>query len=154
MIDNLDMGVMRQMEVLRGAASGLYGNAAGGVLYMMTENPTSQKPLLEAQISMGSFGFNRYQLKIGQKFKKLLYFINGSYNKSAGYRALSQMQNSILNGKLIYQFTANTKLSILANYSNNPLANDPGGLTLQQTIDNPQQAGANNLPVSKVWYWP
>ena len=144
-IDNLDMGVMRQMEVLRGAASGLYGNAAGGVLYMMTENPTSQKPLLEAQISMGSFGFNRYQLKIGQKFKKLLYFINGSYNKSTGYRALSQMQNSILNGKLIYQLTANTKLSILANYSNNPLANDPGGLTLQQTIDNPQQAGANNL---------
>ena len=144
-IDNLDMGVMRQMEVLRGAASGLYGNAAGGVLYMMTENPTSQKPLLEAQISMGSFGFNRYQLKIGQKFKKLLYFVNGSYNKSTGYRALSQMQNSILNGKLIYQFTANTKLSILANYSNNPLANDPGGLTLQQTIDNPQQAGANNL---------
>ena len=144
-IDNLDMGVMRQMEVLRGAASGLYGNAAGGVLYMMTENPTSQKPLLEAQISMGSFGFNRYQLKIGQKFKKLLYFVNGSYNKSTGYRALSQMQNSILNGKLIYQFTANTKLSILANYSNNPLANDPGGLTLQQTIDNPEQAGANNL---------
>ena len=43
-VDNLDMGIVRQMEVLRGAASGLYGNAAGGVISMMTENPTGKKP--------------------------------------------------------------------------------------------------------------
>lgn len=38
-VDNLDMGAMRQMEVIRGAASGLYGNAAGGVIWLTTETP-------------------------------------------------------------------------------------------------------------------
>lgn len=144
-VDNIDMGVIRQMEVIRGAASGLYGNAAGGVIYMLTENPTSKKPLLEAQFSAGSFGFKRYQFKIGQKINKFLYFFNASSNQTNGYRDWSQMQNSILNAKMIYEFNSNTKLSVLANYGNSPTANDPGGLTLQQIEANPQQAGANNL---------
>ena len=33
-VDNVDMGIVRQMEVLRGVASGLYGNASGGVIYI------------------------------------------------------------------------------------------------------------------------
>lgn len=144
-VDNLDMGVIRQMEVLRGAASGLYGNAAGGVIYMMTENPTAKKPLLEAQTSFGSYGFQRYQLKVGQNFGKFLYFLNGSYNHTEGYRAGSQMQNTILNGKMAYQFNPTTKLTVLANYGNSPTAKDPGGLTAQQVKDNPRQAGATNL---------
>ena len=144
-VDNLDMGVIRQMEVLRGAASGLYGNAAGGVIYMMTENPTAKKPLLEAQTSFGSYGFQRYQLKVGQNFGKFLYFLNGSYNHTEGYRTRSQMQNTILNAKMSYQFNPTTKLTVLANYGNSPTANDPGGLTAQQVKENPRQAGVTNL---------
>lgn len=144
-VDNLDMGIIRQMEVLRGAASGLYGNAAGGVIYMLTENPTSKRPLLEAQLSRGSFGFERYQLKAGQKFNKFLYFVNGSINNTEGYRDKAQMKNSIFNGKLSYEFNPTTKLTLLANYGNSPTANDPGALTAQQVKDNPRQAGANNI---------
>ena len=144
-VDNLDMGIICQMEVLRGAASGLYGNAAGGVIYMLTENPTTRRPLLEAQLSRGSFGFQRYQLKMGQKFDKFSYFLNGSVNNTEGYRAHSQMKNSIFNGKWAYEFTPNTKLTLLANYGNSPVANDAGGLTVAQAADNRQQAGATNL---------
>jgi iron complex outermembrane recepter protein len=144
-VDNLDMGIIRQMEVLRGAASGLYGNAAGGVIYMLTENPTSKKPLLEAQMSRGFYGFQRYQLKAGQKFNKFLYFVNGSMNNTEGYRALSQMKNSIFNAKMAYEFNPTTKLTVLANYGNSPLANDPGALTAVQVGENPRQAGASNL---------
>ena len=144
-VDNLDMGIIRQMEVLRGAASGLYGNAAGGVIYMLTENPISKRPLLEAQLSRGSYGFERYQLKAGQKFNKFLYFVNGSINNTEGYRDKSQMKNSIFNGKLSYEFNPTTKLTLLANYGNSPTANDPGALSAQQVKDNPRQAGANNI---------
>jgi iron complex outermembrane recepter protein len=144
-VDNLDMGIIRQMEVLRGAASGLYGNAAGGVIYMLTENATSEKPILEAQASTGSYGFQRYQLKVGQQINKFSYFLNGSFNKTDGYRALSQMQNTIFNGKLNYQFNPTTKLTLLGNYGDSPLANDPGALTTVQVKENPRQAGATNL---------
>ena len=144
-VDNLDMGIVRQMEVLRGAASGLYGNAAGGVIYMLTENPTTKKPLLEAQLSRGSYGFQRYQLKIGQKINKFSYFLNGSHNYTEGYRAASAMKNTLLNAKLAYEFNPNTKLTLLANYGNSPLANDAGALTKAQVDTNPRQAGAPNL---------
>jgi iron complex outermembrane recepter protein len=144
-VDNLDLGVVRQMEILRGAAAGLYGNAAGGVIYMLTENPVTKKPLLEAQLGLGSYGFHRYQLKIGQKFNKLGYFINGSINKTSGYRAWSEMQNAILNTKIAYDFNQNTKLTLLANLGNSPKANDPGALTTAQIEADPRQAGANNL---------
>ncbi len=144
-VDNLDMGIIRQMEVLRGAASCLYGNAAGGVIYMLTENPTMRKPLLEAQTSFGSFGFQRYQLKTGQKLGKFLYFVNGSLNITEGYRTLSQMQNTILNGKATYNFNETTKLTLLANYGNSPTANDPGALTIEKVKANPRQADSTNL---------
>ena len=144
-VDNLDMGIVRQMEVLRGAASGLYGNAAGGVIYMLTENPTTKKPLLEAQLSRGSYGFQRYQLKIGQKLNKFSYFLNGSHNYTEGYRAASAMKNTLLNAKLAYEFNPNTKLTLLVNYGNSPLANDAGALTKAQVDANPRQAGAPNL---------
>lgn len=144
-VDNLDMGIVRQMEVLRGAASGLYGNAAGGVIYMLTENPTSRKPLLEVQLSRGSFGFQRYQLKIGQKLGNFSYFLNGSHNDTEGYRVESQMKNTLLNAKLAYDFNAHTKLTLLANYGDSPLANDAGALTKAQVEANPRQAGATNL---------
>jgi iron complex outermembrane recepter protein len=143
-VDNLDMGIIRQMEVLRGAASCLYGNAAGGVIYMLTENPTGRKPLLELQASGGSYGFRRYQIKAGQKFDKLLYFVNGSVNNTEGYRAQSQMKNALLNAKIGYQFKPNTQLTLLANYGTSPVANDAGGLTAQQIKDNPRQAAAAN----------
>jgi iron complex outermembrane recepter protein len=144
-VDNLDMGIIRQMEVLRGAASGLYGNAAGGVIYMLTENPTGLKPLLELQLSRGSFGFQRYQIKAGQKLNKWLYFVNGSVNNTTGYRAQSEMKNAIFNGKLGYEFKPNTQLLLLFNYGKSPTANDAGGLTALQIADNPRQAGAPNL---------
>lgn len=144
-VDNLDMGIVRQMEVLRGAASGLYGNASGGVIYLLTENPTRRKPLLEAQIGQSAYGFQRYQLKTGQKFGKFLYFLNGSYNKTEGYRAWSGMENTILNGKMTYQINPRGQITVLANYGNSPWAHDPGALSAAQMKDDPKQAGANNL---------
>ncbi len=85
-VDNLDMGAIQQMEVLRGAAAGLYGNAAGGVIYLTTESPTGDKLLLEARRSVGAYGFDRNQVKFGKKFGKFSLTMNASQQKTEGYR--------------------------------------------------------------------
>ncbi|MBL7827798.1 MAG: TonB-dependent receptor [Saprospiraceae bacterium] len=144
-VDNLDMGVVRQVEVVRGAASGLYGNAAGGVIYLTTENPVTRKPLIEFQAAAGSFGYQRYQLKIGQQVGKLQYLLSGAHQTSRGYRDWSRMSNLILNGKLIYQPRPGRKLSLLANFGDSPRADDPGALTADAARQDPRAAGANNL---------
>ena len=144
-VDNLDLGAIRHLEVLRGAASGLYGNASGGVIHLLTENPSARKPLLEIQAGAGSFGFQRYQTKIGQRFHRWSYFLNVSHNRSSGYRAQSAMRNTIVNGKCTWYLKPESKLLLLANYGYSPRGDDPGGLTQAQMDEMPRQAGAPNL---------
>jgi iron complex outermembrane receptor protein len=144
-VDNLDMGAMKQMEVIRGAASGLYGNAAGGVIWLTTETPEAGKLLLEAQTVVGSYGFQRSQVKAGRRIGRWSYLLTGSHNQTTGYRDWSRMENTIFNGKLVRELKTGGKITLLANYGNSPVANDPGGLTAAQLEENPRQAGFNNL---------
>jgi len=143
-VDNLDMGAMRRLEVMRGPSSGLYGNAAGGVLNFQTENAT-EMPLIEGQATVGSYGMRSFRVKTGFHKKKFQYVFIASRNQSEGYRERSQMESTILNLKLRYNFDSLTHLSILANYGDSPIADDPGGLTAAQILENRQQAHPNNL---------
>lgn len=143
-VDNLDVGAMRRVEVLRGSAASMYGNAAGGVINLQTEN-ADEMPLIEGQITAGSYGFRSYRLKSGLKKGKFQYVLVGTHNRSEGYRERSQMQSSILNLKLKYDFDSLTSLSLLANYGSGPIANDPGGLTASQATENRRQVHPNNL---------
>ncbi|MFN8343664.1 MAG: TonB-dependent receptor [Spirosomataceae bacterium] len=143
-VDNLDMGAMRRLEVMRGPSSGLYGNAAGGVLNFQTET-AAEMPLLEGQATVGSYGLRSYRFKTGIQRKKFQYVFIASRNQSEGYRALSRMESTILNLKLRYDFDSLTRLSVLVNYGNSPVADDPGGLTLQQATENRRQAHPNNV---------
>jgi len=143
-VDNLDMGAMQRLEVMRGPSSGLFGNAAGGVISLQTDN-VAQMPLAEVQGTVGSYGMRSWRFKMGVQQKKLQMVLVATRNQSEGYRANSRMESTILNLKLRYDFDSLTRLSVLANYGNSPLADDPGGLTLAQVAENRRQAHPNNL---------
>jgi iron complex outermembrane receptor protein len=142
-VGNLDVGMMERMEVIKGPASGLYGNASGGVISMFSENAT--KNFAEFQANFGSYGLQRYQFKTGQTLGKLMYFVSASRLQSTGYREHSRLERNFLNGKLIYQFSDKNKLTFLANYINSPKAEDPGALTQTEIDNNRQQARQVNL---------
>lgn len=146
-VDNLDMGAMKRLEVMRGPSSGLYGNAAGGILNFQTENAI-EMPLVEGQATVGSYGLRSLRFKTGLQKKKFQYVFIATRNQSEGYRAHSRMESTILNLKLRYDFDSLTRLSVLANYGDSPVADDPGGLTAAQIAENRQQAHPNNLRFS------
>ncbi len=143
-IDNIDPSLLRRMEVLRGPSSGLYGNAAGGVISLQTDN-AADVPVAELQASAGSFGFRSYQAKSG--FRRGIFegVVSVTRNETTGFRGHSRMESTILNSKLIFTFDSTTTLTVLANYGNSPRAEDPGGLTAAQVAADRQQAGAPNL---------
>lgn len=143
-VDNVDAGALQRMELLRGASAGLYGNASGGVLNFSTEEPSKQA-FAESQAILGSFGFQRYQLKTGFMAGKLGVFASASQNRMEGYRAQSAMQQTTLNLKLRYQLSEDTRLSLLVNYGNSPYAEDAGGLTSEQVLTDRRQARAANV---------
>lgn len=143
-VDNLDLGVLESIEVVRGPSSGLYGNASGGVISFTTQNPTPT-PFWEARVAAGSYGLQQYQLKTGQQKGKFGYLLHGIHVKTNGYRDNSGMKNTILNGKFNFQLNEKSDLQFLANYANSPQADDPGGINLEQALDDRTSARDRNL---------
>ncbi len=143
-VSNIDPSTLSRMEVVRGPSSSMYGNAAGGVIGLTTDNATDL-PLIELKASTGSFGFRNLTIKTASQKQKFGYVLSATHNQVEGYRANSQMQNTILNLKFSYDFDSLTSLKLLLNYANSPIDNDPGGLTATQAAENRQQAHPNNL---------
>ena len=142
-VGNLDVGTMERMEIIKGPSSGLYGNASGGVISIFTENPTS--PFAEIQTQIGAYGLQRYQFKAGQTINKFMYFVSASRLTSTGFRDHSALERNFFNGKLIYNFSENTKITFLANHINSPKAEDAGGLTQTDIDKNRRQARQQNI---------
>jgi iron complex outermembrane recepter protein len=142
-VGNLDVGMMERMEVIKGPSSGLYGNAAGGVISLFSEN--TKEHFAEFQANIGAYGLQRYQFKTGQEIKKVMYFVSASRLLSTGYRDQSSIERNFLNGKLIYSFTDKNKLTFLANYIDSPLAQDPGALIQSELDKNRQQVRPQNI---------
>ena len=142
-VDNLDLGVIDRLEVVRGPASGLYGNASGGVLQFTTQEPA--QPFVSTRVLAGSYGLQQYQLKTGQQRGRFGYLLHGLHVRTDGYRENSGMRNSILNGKFNFAPNENGWLQLLLNYANSPQADDPGGINLEQVETDRRSARDRNL---------
>ena len=143
-VDNLDLGILSQIQVIRGAASGLYGNASGGVINVKTESPPEDF-FAEARLMAGSFGLQQYQLKAGQQIGPFGYLLHGSHTSLDGYRVNSGAKNTLLNGKFNFQLNEGNSLSLLLNHVNSPQADDPGGINSASVEEDRRQARDRNL---------
>ena len=143
-VDNIDAGILRSAELLRGPASSLYGNAAGGVLRLQTEAPPDSFAL-RTRVSAGSYGFRRYQLTVGDQAGAYDWIVYGSHTRADGFREHSRMEASLLNGKLRRSFANGAQLSFLLNAVFSPVAEDPGGLDAASAAQTPTAAWQRNL---------
>ena len=60
-VDNLPLGLLGHLEVLRGPSGSLYGNAAGGVIYLETLD-SLQGEAIRFRATFGSYNYQNYQL--------------------------------------------------------------------------------------------
>src|SRR5258708_5945978 len=88
-----------RIEVLRGPFSTLYGNAAGGVINVLTEDGP-ERPTLESDVLVGSYRTYRGALKFGGQWGALNGIADLSRFHTNGYRDHSQANRDHLNAKL------------------------------------------------------
>ncbi len=136
-----DLGSASRIEVLRGPFSALYGNASGGVINVLTEDP-STTPTLEAGIYAGDDETRRGALKFGWQRGEVGYLVNASRFDSDGYREHSAVRRDQLNTKLRFPLGAHTGLTVVGMALKQPETQDPLGLTAAQVAQNPRQAAA------------
>lgn len=149
-VDNIDIGSLDRIEVIRGPASSLYGAASGGVINMYTEDGPLDAPFIEARTSFGSYNFQKHQLKFGGQKGKLNYLVNASKFDYDGYREHSETESKLLNSKFRYNIDTTSDFTLTINAVDSPKANDPGGLVrsgdaFNVDISTPTKAQRNNL---------
>ncbi len=143
-VDDVDIGSIARVEVMRGPSSGLYGNAAGGVISIVTEDVTVPL-LLEARGSGGMFGYGQFQAAGGQDIGTFRYLLRVSRSQTDGYRAHSGMRGTILNAHARLLPDSMSSVLLLISHVDSPQADDPGALTAEQVVAGRRQAQGSNL---------
>jgi iron complex outermembrane receptor protein len=144
-LDQLDLATAEAVEVIRSNASSLWGNAAGGIVNIITV-PSLTKPSFEAQPMFGEFGLARYTARTSVPIgggTGVIYanFTNTSFD---GWRDHSDARRALVNGGAIGQVGERTRLGLFVSAANN-LMHVPGPLTEAQVDANPDQANATYL---------
>ena len=112
-LSRLTVGNIKQIEVVKGPSSSLYGSEAlGGVINIITEKPKSDELHGNASYRIGSFTQQDINLDIKQGFKKLRYGFFANRFSSEGYdlnpdsegQTVNPFENYTLNGRIYYDF--------------------------------------------------
>lgn len=143
-VDSIDLGSARRIEVLRGPSSSLYGNASGGVIAIETELGQEQ-PFVEANLAVGELGYEKYQLKTGGQAANINYLINVSTQNMDGYRDHSRSEGTLLNARFGIALGEQDSLTVAFNHTDQPVADDPGGINAAQAATDPSSARDRNV---------
>ncbi len=143
-VDSIDLGAARQIEVLRGPSSSYYGNASGGVISVMSERGT-ETPFANLRVTAGEYGAQKFQAKTGGQTDRVNYFVSLADSEFDGYREHSETENTQLSGRLEFDLGDRGTLLTVANYTDQPVSNDPGGINLAQAQADPRSARDRNL---------
>ena len=131
---------MDRIEVLRGPLAQLYGNASGGVIQAFTK-PAAKVPLADYQYYVGDYGLHRADYQFSDTVGDYGLVADYSTFTIDGYRSNSRTERKQFNGKLDFKANDQTRVNLVFNQFDMPLAQDPLGLTAAQLKANPAGAG-------------
>jgi len=143
-LDNLPLGLLSRLEVLRGPSASLYGNAAGGVLYLTTLD-SLEGEVIKFRATLGSYTYQNYQLTTHVKGKATTALFHINQTTTDGFRTFSGLEQNVFNAKIKHSLNSRSSLNFQLNYTNSPKAEDAGGLTLEETTTYFRQARQRNV---------
>ena len=143
-LTNVDLGEISRVEVLRGSASALYGNGAGGVVSLTSAAAAAEPTAARLRILGGAAGLFKWQGWGSARHGPWSGTIALSRAMLDGFRQQSaaDLRQLALNGEYL---GAATRLAIHFDAADDPKAQNPGALTTAEYAANPDSAAANNL---------
>ncbi len=131
-----------RIEVLRGPLALMYGNSAGGVIQAWTRE-APEVPEFSVQGYVGSYGLRRSDVQMAGRVGSVGLVADYSTFSTDGYRDNSAAERKQFNSKISFGPDAGTRVNVVFNHFDMPLAEDPLGLTAAQLAADPTQAGTN-----------
>ncbi|MEP6886769.1 MAG: TonB-dependent receptor plug domain-containing protein [Nitrospirales bacterium] len=139
-LDIHDPWFMRSVEAVAGASSSLYDNyALGGMVHFKTRRGSDINGV-EAFLSGGSYGYQKYAFAVGQEYSNLDISMFGSQQLEDGFIRHSNYNTQTIN--LNFRFRVDDKQSFYFKAITNWLdTRVPTRLTQSQFNSDPRQAG-------------
>ena len=140
-LDYLSLESVGRIEVMRGAASALYGNASGGVVDLRSAAPSAAPFSIDAKQWAGSNASLRTSIAASGSSGRAWYLTDAAQTRSDGERSHARQRatTGFLRSGLS---SGNTTYAITALALDNPLAENPGALTLDEMRAQPSKADA------------
>src|SRR5258706_16232953 len=141
-LTNLELGEVDHIEVLRGSASALYGNASGGVISIWTKPHDVAGVNEEARLVAGRFAqrsgrsWNKWQSTTSMRVGRGTALVTVSRLDYEGERDHSAADNRVLNARVRLPLGTRWSLALVTDVGDNPRADNPGSLTLEELTAN------------------
>jgi len=121
---------LERIEVLKGPASVLYGQAdPGGIINLVTKQPLA-KPFYDLQFQAGSFGFVRPSIDFSGPLDQdgnVLYRLNAAYQRSDGFRNFDNKSERFFIAPVVqWKISDRTNLNFFLEYANDQIPYDVG----------------------------
>jgi iron complex outermembrane recepter protein len=149
-LTNVDPGSIGRVEVIRGPAAALYGNAAGGVIALSTTEPPPDG-MLEVRAAAGTYGTGdpgnlvRLQGNAGGTGVRDSWFVGLSHLATDGFRDYSSARRTGLNARYRRVVGERSAVTAILNVAVVPLAQNPGALPLDSAEQRPRMAWPQNV---------
>ncbi len=127
-LNNLDFSSIGNIEVLHGPASSLYGNAAGGVINISSQNPSKKIFSFNPTFTAGSYGYTNYNIKTSGTVNRFSYLLSLNKMNSSGFREHSSASSVSLNSILSYEISEKISIKALINYFDSPYLLSPSSI--------------------------
>ena len=143
-LDYLDLENIGRIEVIRGTASSLYGNASGGVIDMRSADAPADPFAAQLRSEGGTYETSRFTGVVGGTFSNGSYEANVGHTSSNNYREYSDQR--LTNGYARTTFTAGgSSFELQALGLDMPTAQNPGALTAAQADSAPWMADPSQV---------
>src|SRR5213595_407336 len=150
-LTNLELGAADRIEILRGSASALFGNASGGVISIWTDPTAPQSIRQDLRVLFGTFDrdlnrtWSKWQSSTAFRVGSGSGLVTVSRLDYTGRRQHSDADFRNVNSRWHFPLARGWSLTATADLGWDPRADNPGALTAGEMVRNPDSAAAINI---------
>jgi iron complex outermembrane receptor protein len=138
-IEDIELGGVTRMEVLKGPSSSLFGSGLGGVIQIIPDKGLFNTNALQTTYTFGSFGLQKFLLRANLANKTNSANIIYSNTHNDGYRENNELKRQTLSFASNHYLNASDNLVIIANLIDLK-AYIPSSLDQEDYINDPETA--------------
>lgn len=143
-VDVVDPALIDRLEVLRGPAGALFGNGAGGVVYLETAGGDT-RPGADLSLELAAFGTRKLLVRGAERIGDGEVAVALSRLDIDGYRQRARVEQTLAHATARWELPRGIELRAALTYVDAPVAQDSGGLTAAELRADPSAAAPNNL---------